>query len=178
MEIANIELGLNVNIDPSSSINNVSIGDRVKISKYCSVYGSKFTPLQIGAKSYVGMFSILNGYSARLVIGQEVSIAQNVNIMTDSGPNACFALQSVFPIMKGEVSIGDGSWIGTGTIIMPCVTLGRFCIVAANSFVNRSFGDFCVIGGSPAREIRKLSDEEIHKIQENLNSEVETNGNG
>ncbi len=76
MEISNIILGSNVKVDPTTSLNNVSLGHNVKISKYCSVFGSPEHILEIGEDSYVGMFSILNGYSAQLRIGQNVSIAQ------------------------------------------------------------------------------------------------------
>ena len=68
-----------------------------------------------------------------------MSIAQNVNIMVDSGPNASPAMQRVFPTEKGPVTIGNHCWIGASAIIMPNVKLGEFCIVAANSYVNKSF---------------------------------------
>ena len=93
MKYANIDLGTDVEIDPSSSINNVFIGDRVKIAKRCSIYGGPDNQLVLGSDSYVGMNSILNGFKAKLIIGKNVSIAQNVNIMVDSGPNASPAMQ-------------------------------------------------------------------------------------
>jgi acetyltransferase-like isoleucine patch superfamily enzyme len=102
----------------------------------------------------------LNGFAEKLIIGGNVSIAQIVNIMVDSGPNASAAMQKVFPIKKGPVSIGNNCWIGANAIIMPDVQLGEFCVVAANSFVNKSFPAFSIIGGSPARLIRRFTEEE------------------
>ncbi len=160
MKFANINLGKNVEIDPSSTINNVIIGDNVKIAKRCSVFGSPDNLLEIGPDSYVGMNAILNGFAAKLTIGKNVSIAQNVNIMVDSGPNASPPMQKIFPIVKGPVEIGNHSWIGAGAIIMPDVRLGEYCIVAANSFVRDSFPAFSIIGGSPARLIRTLTEAE------------------
>ena len=160
MKVANINLGDSVEIDPSSSINNVIFGDNVKIAKRCSVYGSPENLLEIGENSYVGMNSIVNGFSAKLKIGKNVSIAQNVNIMVDSGPNASPAMQRVFPIEKGPVTVGNDCWIGASAIIMPNVSLGEFCIVAANSYVNTSFPEFSIIGGTPARRIRTFTEEE------------------
>ena len=156
MKISNIHIGKEVVVDPSSSINNVRIADRVKVSKNCSIYGSELHQLEIGHDTYVGMFTIINGFAAKVRIGSHVSIAQQVNIMADSGPNASKVMQKYFPIQKGEVSIGDHSWIGTNAVIMPGVSLGEFCVVAANSFVNQSFSAYSVIGGNPARLIRKL----------------------
>ncbi|MHA7824603.1 acyltransferase [Chryseobacterium arthrosphaerae] len=156
MKISNISIGENVVIDPTTSINNVKIADHVKIAKLCSIYGSENNQLEIGESSYVGMFSILNGFSRKLTIGKHVSIAQNVNIMTDSGPNASEEMQKIFPLISGEVQIGDHSWIGANVVIMPGVTLGKFCVVAANSFVNKSFPDYSMIGGTPAKLIKTL----------------------
>lgn len=161
MIFANIQLGRHVEIDATTSINHVIIKDYVKIAKRCSVFGSEAAPLVIGEGSYVGMNSILNGYAAPLIIGSHVSFAQNVNIMTDSGPNASEILQRIFPVKCGEVRIGDHCWIGAFAIIMPEVHLGKFCVVGANSFVTGSFPDYSVIGGTPARLIRTLSENEI-----------------
>lgn len=164
MIYSNIMLGSGVEIDPSSSVNNISIGDKVKIAKRVSAFGSKETPLIIGKESYIGMNSILNGYAAELSIGENVSIAQNVNIMTDSGPNASEKLQRIFPVITGKVRIGNHCWIGASSIIMPDVTLGEYCVVAAGSFVKDSFPDYSIIGGTPAKLIRKLNENEIIKL--------------
>jgi len=164
MKFANINLGKDVEIDSSSSVNNVLIGDNVKIAKRCSVFGGPGNLLEIGSGSYIGMHSIINGYAAALKIGRNVSIAQDVNIMVDSGPNASPELQQIFPIEKRAVTIGDHAWIGAGSIIMPGVTLGDYCVVAANSYVNKSFDAFTVIGGNPAKIIRTFTEEEKKKI--------------
>jgi len=164
MITSNISLGTNVNIDPSASVNNTTIGDNTRIAKRCSVFGSPENILLIGADTYIGMNSIINGFSAQVTIGRNVSIAQNVNIMADSGPNASPELQKLFPIIKDRVTIGDHCWLGANSIIMPGVVLGKFCIVAANSFVNKSFPEYSVIGGSPARLIRTLSEDEIARL--------------
>jgi acetyltransferase-like isoleucine patch superfamily enzyme len=142
MKYSNIFLGVDVDIDNTTSINNVIIGDNVKISKRCSIFGSKENLLEIGNNSYVGMNSIINGFAAKIKIGEHVSIAQNVNIMADSGPNASLKMQKVFPLIKGSVIIGDHSWIGANAVIMPNVEVGEFCIIAANSYVNKSYPSY------------------------------------
>ena len=164
MKYANITLGKDVEIDPSSTVNNVTIGDSVRIAKRCSVFGSPDNLLEIGSDTYIGMNSLLNGFAARLKIGCNVSIAQNVNIMVDSGPNASPAMQNVFPMEKKPVTVGNHVWIGTGSIIMPGVTLGDYCVVAANSYVNKSFDPFTLVGGSPAKVLRTFTEDEKQKI--------------
>ena len=167
MKYANINLGVDVEIDPSSSVNNVSIGDHVRIARRCSVYGSAANLLEIGSDSYVGMNTIINGFAAKIKIGSNVSIAQNVNIMADSGPNASRSLQRLFPIIAKEVLIGNNCWIGASVIIMPGVTLGDFCIVAAHSFVNKSFPAFSIIGGNPAKLIKSFTVNERNELMGN-----------
>ena len=164
MRYANINLGKDVEIDPSSSVNNVIIGDNVRIAKRCSVFGSPDNLLEIGSDTYIGMNCLLNGYAAKLTVGCNVSIAQNVNIMVDSGPNASPAMQNVFPVEKKPVAIGNHVWIGTGSIIMPGVTLGDYCVVAANSYVNKSFDHFTIIGGNPAKILRTFTEDEKQKM--------------
>jgi acetyltransferase-like isoleucine patch superfamily enzyme len=54
------------------------------------------------------------------------------------------------------VSIGDGSWLGHGTVVLPGVTIGRHVVVGANSVVTRDLPDNCVAAGVPARVIKQL----------------------
>lgn len=161
MRFSNINIGAEVEIDPSSTVNNIIIGDRVKIAKRCSIYGGPDNLLEIGNNTYIGMNTVINGFKAKLIIGTNVSIAQNVNLMVDSGPNASTRMQRIFPIICGPISIGNDCWIGASSIIMPNVVLGDFCIVAANSFVNKSFPSYSIIGGNPAVLIRSFSEKEI-----------------
>ena len=159
MITSNIQLGEEVSIDPTTSINNVIIGSHVKIAKHCSIFGAALHLLEIGDNSYVGMFSIINGFAAKVIIGKNVSIAQRVNIMADSGPNASPLMQQYYPLIAGNVKIGDHSWIGANAIIMPGVELGEFCVVAANSFVDKSFPPYSVIGGNPAKLIKQIKND-------------------
>lgn len=156
MIIGNIELGENVSIDTSTSINNVRINNNVKISKNCSIFGSKKYILEIHSDTYIGMNCCINGYSNKVIIMNNVSIAPNVSILSDSGPNASILMQQFYPIINDEIYIGEHSWLGINSVILPGVKLGKYCVVAANSLVKDSFDDYSVIAGSPAKLIKKL----------------------
>ncbi|MBM9459125.1 acyltransferase [Nocardioides sp. zg-536] len=54
------------------------------------------------------------------------------------------------------VRIGSGSWIGHGAMILPGTTIGRNVVVAAGSVVRGEVEDHAVVGGVPARVIRRL----------------------
>ena len=53
------------------------------------------------------------------------------------------------------VSIGDGSWLGHGTVVLPGARIGRHVTVGANSVVIGELPDNCVAAGNPARIIRR-----------------------
>lgn len=54
------------------------------------------------------------------------------------------------------VRVGSGSWIGHGAIILPGTTIGRNVVVAAGSVVRGDVPDHAVVGGVPAKLIRRL----------------------
>jgi acetyltransferase-like isoleucine patch superfamily enzyme len=58
----------------------------------------------------------------------------------------------------GRIRIGQGCWIGHGAAIVCTqgeLTLGRNCVVAANSVVTRSFPPYSIISGNPARVVKQ-----------------------
>ena len=57
------------------------------------------------------------------------------------------------------VVIGDGSWLGHGTVVLPGAHIGRHVVVAAGSVVTGALPDFCVAAGAPARPIRRYDAE-------------------
>jgi len=165
MVISNIVLGENVDIDRTADFNNVHLGDNVRIRRYASVFGAPSHPAIIGNDTKISIMSTLNGFDAPLKIGDRCGISRNVNIMTGSGPWSK-KMEKAFPVVRGPITIGDDCWIGADCIILPNVSLGVFCIVAANSFVSKSFPAFSIIGGNPAKLIRTFTEEEIKKVQE------------
>ncbi|WP_420453591.1 DapH/DapD/GlmU-related protein [Ilumatobacter sp.] len=54
------------------------------------------------------------------------------------------------------VSVGDGSWLGHGTVVLPGSRIGRHVVVGANSVVRGFLPDHCIAAGVPARVIRQL----------------------
>lgn len=54
------------------------------------------------------------------------------------------------------VSIGPGSWLGHGSVILPGATIGRNVVIGANSVVTGLIPDFSIAVGAPARVIRRI----------------------
>jgi acetyltransferase-like isoleucine patch superfamily enzyme len=53
------------------------------------------------------------------------------------------------------VSVGDGSWIGAGAMILPGSSIGRHVTIGANAVVTGVIPDWSVAVGAPARVIRR-----------------------
>ena len=71
-----------------------------------------------------------------------------------------------YPV-KGDTIIGNDVWIGHKSIIMPGVKIGDGSIIATNSTVTKNVEPYSIVGGNPAREIRKrFSDEKIRILTE------------
>jgi acetyltransferase-like isoleucine patch superfamily enzyme len=61
--------------------------------------------------------------------------------------------------IERAVSIGDGSWLGAGTVVLPGARIGKHVAVGANSVVTGILPDYCVAVGTPARVIKQYSEE-------------------
>ena len=51
--------------------------------------------------------------------------------------------------------IGDGSWLGHGTVVLPGTTIGRHVVIGANSVVRGDIPDFTIAAGNPAKVITR-----------------------
>ena len=93
-------------------------------------------------------------------IGDYTNIAPNVGLISANHDPYCTNEHvSVEPIR-----IGRYCWIGMNAVILPGVTLGDHTVVGAGAVVARSFPDgYCVLGGVPARLIKKLDPARIRE---------------
>ena len=81
-----------------------------------------------------------------VLIGPEVKIATVNHDLHDR--------QNLFHF--GKVTIRENAWICLGAIICPGVTIGRNAVVAAGAVVTKDVPDNVVVGGNPARVIKKI----------------------
>lgn len=59
---------------------------------------------------------------------------------------------------KGDIKIGNDVWIGYNATIMAGVTIGDGAIIATNSTIVKDVEPYSIVGGNPAKEIKKRFD--------------------
>lgn len=146
----------------------------------------------------------------KLIIGKFCQIAHGVRIITSSANHnmngfstfpfnnfmmtpetSVKEIEAMFqvPGRKGNTHIGNDVWIGMEAIIMPGVTIGDGAIIGARSVVVKDIEPYTIVGGNPAKAIKKRFSEEtiekllelkwwdwdVEKIEQNLEAILSTN---
>jgi acetyltransferase-like isoleucine patch superfamily enzyme len=107
----------------------------------------------IGDRSLIGRGSSVIGH-ASIEIGDDVWTGHHVHITDmNHGYDDVDLPISVQNQPAAPVSIGDGSWLGHGTIVLPGARIGRHVVIGANSVVTGEIPDYSVAVGAPARVI-------------------------
>lgn len=121
----------------------------------------------------------------RLRIGKFCSIACGAKFIFNSANHSLRSLSTYpFPIFfedwelnveripeawdnKGDIVVGNDVWIGYEAVILAGVTIGDGAVVATRSVVTRDVPPYTIVGGVPAKPIRKRFDEEtVHSLLE------------
>ena len=128
--------------------------------------------LSVGRWSYGELNIVTFGNTSKLIIGNCVSIAQNVSFMLDVEHN--MKTISTFPfrskvmlervpeaVSKGDICIDDDVWIGYGATILSGVHIGQGAVIAAGAVVTEDVPPYTLYGGVPARLIKRRFSEEV-----------------
>lgn len=122
----------------------------IKPSLRCD-YG---TQIRIGARSFINYDAVMLDCAA-IEIGADVQIAPGVHLYTATHPLDGPLRRSGAEFAR-PITIGDGVWLGGGTIVCPGVTIGANTVVGAGSVVTKDLPANCVAAGNPCRVLRFL----------------------
>ncbi len=92
-----------------------------------------------------------------ITIGNNVQVTKDVYFHTHGGAHVARSLYPDFDCF-GPIVVEDDAYIGSGSHIMPGVTIGRGCLVAAGSVVTKSIPPHSVFAGNPARYICSVAE--------------------
>lgn len=105
--------------------------------------------ITFGKNVSLGHYNRIWAFS-KVTIGDYVQTALGLTIIAGSHENGTFE-----PKKNQEVIIGSGCWIGANVTIVGGVKVGKGCIVGAGALVNKDIPEFSIVGGVPARIIKK-----------------------
>jgi acetyltransferase-like isoleucine patch superfamily enzyme len=134
--------------------------------------------LEIGNNVFIGHFNYIDAFNDKLTIEDNVQITNYTQILTHSTHNSLrfskiehIGLEALKKLNNiACVKIGEGSYIGPHSVIMPGTVIGKKSIVSAFSYVKGNFPDYSVIRGIPGkvvgdtREIDKAILDEIQNL--------------
>lgn len=146
----------------------IKIGSGTSVGRYSvltcwdAYRGKSYSPsILIGDNVSIGEYSHITSTNS-IVIGSNVLTGRRVTITDNSHGDNTWQDLSIPPsernlFSKGSVVIEDNVWIGDKVSIMPGVTIGEGCVIAANSVVTKSVPSYSVVGGIPAKVIKNVT---------------------
>lgn len=146
---------------------SIAIGDGVFVGKGAWLLGSTNQDgrLEIDENTVIGHFAHIVS-SGQLHIGKNVLIADKVFI-TDCAHeyrDVSTPISKQPVTSRGPVRIGDDTMIGENACILGAC-IGKHCVVGANSVVTRDVSDFSIVGGNPARVLKRYDVEKAEWIK-------------
>lgn len=118
-------------------VHSLSVGDHSLINHEVMFYGDVKDPL------------------SKVVIGMNTLVAPRVTFITDSHRIGTHERRGG-KVVREEIVVGHGCWIGAGAIIFPGVTIGDGAIVGAGAVVNKDVPADSICVGVPARVVKRL----------------------
>lgn len=113
--------------------------------------------VRIGDRCLIGRGSGIVGHLA-IDIGNDVWTGHHVYITDQNHGYEIVDLPiSMQTQVEKPVVVGEGSWIGAGSVILPGAHIGKHVAIGANSVVNGNIPDYSVAVGSPAKVIKQYT---------------------
>lgn len=133
----------------------IKLGKKTHLMPY-SILKAMNGDISFGEYCTVNPFCVIYGMSGGLEIGNAVRIATQTVIIPANhifdDPDKDIRLQG---IESNGIKIEDDVWLGAGVRVLDGVTIKKGSVVAAGSVVTKDISEFSVVGGVPARVIKK-----------------------
>ena len=141
-------------------------GDSWYIADSAVVIGS----VAMGNNASIWFNATVRGDSDTITIGDNSNVQDGAILHTDPGIRLTLGknVSVGHMAMLHGCTVGDGSLIGIGAVVLNRATIGKNCIVGAKALVaeGKTIPDRSLVVGAPARVVRTLSDEDVGHLQE------------
>ena len=114
---------------------------------------------------YGSSYKMFSSEAFLVTLGNNVFISLDARFICHDGAVLPFRKDVPDLDITKRINVGDNVFIGMGAYIMPGVNIGDNCIVAAGSVVTKSVPEGCIVGGVPAKIIKR-TDEYLKKATE------------
>lgn len=154
------KVGENVLISDKCSIygaERIRIGSNVRIDDFCIL--SAGSEIQIGSYIHIACYASLIGRGL-IELRNYSSVAAKVHILSSCDDfSGAYMVNPTIPkeylnVTDAPVVLGKHSIIGTGSVVLPGVSIGDGAAIGALSFVKRSIPEYEIWGGNPIRKIK------------------------
>ena len=96
----------------------------------------------------------------QITIGADTFFGHGVKVLTGLHDYSLFGSQRKNSSSARPVTIGAGVWVCSGAILCPGVTIGDHAVIGPGAVVMRNVAPYTLVGGNPARRIRRLRSED------------------
>jgi carbonic anhydrase/acetyltransferase-like protein (isoleucine patch superfamily) len=121
--------------------------------------------------------AVLRGDNEPIVIGARTNIQESCTLHTDMGSPLSIGEDCTIGhnVILHGCAIGEGALIGMGAVVLNGARIGRGCLVGAGALVTegKTFDDFSLIIGSPARTVRTLDKDTVEGLRRSAAHYVE-----
>lgn len=125
-------------------------------TKFFNLYKKGIKNFTVGKECFIGnecLFDLMEP----IILGNQVTLAERVIILTHMNVGyKNHPLQKNFPSINKKTVLEDGCFIGANVTILAGVTIGKEAFIAAGSVVTKDVSPRTLVGGVPAKIIRKL----------------------
>jgi acetyltransferase-like isoleucine patch superfamily enzyme len=109
--------------------------------------------LTIGSGCHVGKRCLFD-LAAPITLEPRCTLSMGVTVVTHIDVGRSPLRESLYPVTRGPVTVGEGAYIGANATILHGVRIGRNAVVAAGAVVRADVPDHAVVGGVPAKVIK------------------------
>ncbi|MGE5466692.1 MAG: acyltransferase [Ignavibacteria bacterium] len=158
-------VGENVLVSERASFHNpaaIRLGSNVRIDDFC-VLSAGAGGIEIGDFVHVAVYTSLIG-AGRILLSDFTNLSSRVAIYSSNDDYSGATMTNpMVPaeyknVTSGDVVLEKHVIVGSGSVVLPNVTLHQGAAVAALSLVAASVPAFTIVGGVPARAIKKRED--------------------